>query len=103
MGYSPMGFLKLGDFIDAKYLLGPKPGEMLLVTRDIFNTLETEEISQTEVPGILQIITQDIPMPVNKDNAAYLIHMQSYSMPKDMLWKTFDLKTYNRLRAEKFR
>ena len=88
---------------DGTYVLGPEEDKKLLVSRDLFNSLDTTDISQTEIPGILQVITQHAPMPENINNAGYLIHMLSNTMPEDIEWKTFDLKTYNKLRYEHFR
>jgi len=88
---------------DGTYVLGPEEGRKLLVTRDLFNSLNTLDISQTQIPGVLQVITQHVPMPENKNNAGYLIHMLPDTMPEGIDWKTFDLKTYNKLRYKHFR
>lgn len=94
---------------DGTYVLGPEKNEELLIVRDLFNSLNTTEISQTQIPGVLKIVTQHLPMsadfdyPAGKNNAGYLIHMSSETIPKDIDWKTFDLKTYNKLRYDHYR
>ena len=84
---------------DGTYVVGPEEGKELLVTRDLSNYLETLDISQTETPGVLQIVTQHLSLPHNKNNAGYLIHMHSETMPQ-IDWREFDLKTYNLLSRE---
>jgi hypothetical protein len=93
-------------YADGPYILGPEKGEKLLVVRDIFNKIGTSDLSQTKIPGVIQIITQHSTMMgigKSKNMAGYIIHMLPHTMPKDIDWKTFDLKTYNRLREEYYR
>jgi hypothetical protein len=90
-------------YTEGPYVLGPEEGKKLLFSRDLFNSLNTTDISQTENPGVIQVITQHVPMPKNKNNAGYMIHMLPETMPEGIDWKTFDLKTYNKLRYECFR
>jgi hypothetical protein len=84
------------------YILGPEEGKLLLFRRDIFNRLNTMDISQTEVPGVIQIITQHRPMPENVNQVAYLIHLSHDTLPKDVHYDTIDLMVYNQFR-EKFK
>ncbi len=90
-------------FYDGIYVLGPEENRTLLVAHDQFHMLETLEFSQTETPGVIQVITQPVHMPVEKPSVAYFIHMSNETTPKDAMWSEFDLRTYNKLRTDNYR
>jgi hypothetical protein len=96
------------------FIIGPEDQKILLLHRDLFNILETTDISQTAIPGVIQIITQHLPIKQSRnynpktyfpgrDNAGYIIHMMPETMPENIKWNSIDLKTYSHIRHEKYR
>lgn len=77
-----------------QYVLGPEKDKLLLFRGDIFNQIDTCDISQTATAGVVQIITQQ--------HVGYVIHLNHDTLPEDVKYSSIDLQTYNRFR-EKFR
>jgi len=68
--------------------LGPEKDKLLLFSRDFFYKVDSSNIQQSPLPGVVQIYTQE--------HQLYIIHQTHDTLPPDKKFEFMTVKEYNR-------